>query len=321
MAVVEQHGRVMASELHMVAVVETEAEIEAVGSVLFERPLRLLGHLEDKWSRFIPSSDISRINRVGTTGGGVVPVDRSTLRLLEVMVEGFAGSAGRFDPTQLPALLAEGYSASIDDPTAVSRLGPFAASRTAIFDMSIDESAELVVVPAGLTLDPGGIGKGLAADMVVDLLRSSGAAGALVSIGGDLFCEGGSPTEEGWLVDVERPEPTRIAGGRLALDGGGVATSSLRSRRWTNNGEERHHQIDPRTGTCSTSDLDSVTVIAQTGWLAEVHSTAALGIGSDGVISYLDGHGISGIAQCRDGRTLTTPDLDLYPLRQPETVT
>jgi thiamine biosynthesis lipoprotein len=99
----------------------------------------------------------------------------------------------------------------------------------------------------------------------------------------------------------------------LAIDAGGVATSSVRSRRWVRDGVERHHQIDPRTATCSSTDLIAVTVIARTGWLAEVHATAALGAGSAGVISYLDGHGLSGIAFVASpagDRVLTTRDLE-----------
>ncbi len=105
----------------------------------------------------------------------------------------------------------------------------------------------------------------------------------------------------------------------IAISGGGVATSSIRSRRWVVDGLERHHQIDPRTDRCSATDLDAVTVIAPAGWSAEVHATAALAAGSAEVLSYLAGHGLSGIA-IRPGPSsesvLTTVDLSRVEMRR-----
>jgi thiamine biosynthesis lipoprotein len=164
-----------------------------------------------------------------------------------------------------------------------------------------------------LVVDPGGIGKGLAADLAVAQLLDEGVDGALVEIGGDLATAGAPVDPAGWLVDVEHPDPDDGLLCRLAISGGGVATSSVRSRRWTRDGVERHHQIDPGTGVCSTTDLAAVTVIAPCGWMAEVHATTALAAGSDHAIACLDGHGLSGIAVATTPtgeHVWTTSDLD-----------
>lgn len=307
----------MASELHIVAVTDDDVD----GGALVAGAVVLVEDLEARWSRFLVSSDISRINLVGASGGGAVVVDRSTSTLLDAMVAGFERTSGRFDPTQLRAVLTAGYTSSIDDPEVVCPFGSEAqATGPAIFDLLLDVDRSTVTVPAGLGLDAGGIGKGLAADLAVDILHAAGASGALVSIGGDLSCRGRAPRSSGWLVDVEAPGIVGSTCARLALDGGGVATSSVRSRRWIVDGEERHHQIDPATGACSDTDLEAVTVVASTGWLAEVHATAALAAGSTGVVAYLEGHGLSGLAHAADGRILSTADLsDLRELR-PESV-
>jgi thiamine biosynthesis lipoprotein len=148
----------------------------------------------------------------------------------------------------------------------------------------------------------------LAADLTVSHLLESGADGALVSIGGDLSAGGRSP-EGGWAVDIEHPAPELDTIGRLAVPAGGVATSSTRSRRWHLDGRERHHIIDPWTGAPSTSDLMSVTVIARSGWLAEVHATTSMLAGSSEVLGYLERHDLSGVAVTRDHRVLATDDL------------
>jgi len=160
-----------------------------------------------------------------------------------------------------------------------------------------------------VALDPGGIGKGLAADLAVGHLLSLGAAGALVSIGGDLAAQGDPPDEGGWIVAIEDPLAAPNIVCTLLVDGGGVATSSTRSRRWVRHGEECHHAIDPRHRAQSLTDLAAVTVIARSGWLAEAHATAALLAGSADVLDYLELNDLSGVATTWFGGVLATSDL------------
>jgi thiamine biosynthesis lipoprotein len=288
----------MASELHIITEGATLAMVADV--------VAHLEHLERCWSRFIPNSDISRIN---TTRIGGLAVDDSTITLLASMIEGHQITGGRYDPTVLPALVEQGYATSLEDPSRVTVLAQHDVAPSPVDALELDPTAGMVKVPPGLALDPGGIGKGLAADLAVARLMAFGAQGALVSIGGDLAMSGHPVTDAGWLVRVEHAEAADGLLCTLAVSEGGVATSSTRSRRWTLDGVERHHQIDPATGRPSTTDLAAVTVIARSGWLAEVHATAAMACGSAGVLQYLADHGLSGIAIGRDGRILVSPDL------------
>lgn len=311
MEVVELHGRVMASRLHIIAVGGDEGPggID-LHSAMSETGL-VIDHLERCWSRFLQSSDVSLLNQIGPEGGTLC-VDPSTVTLLRSMITGYQVTAGRFDPTVLRALMAAGYRASHVDPTRITAVAEGVSRPGALLDLEVDPETNMVRVPAGLVLDPGGIGKGLAADLAVAHLLALGVAGAMVEIGGDLAMAGRSVDPSGWRVDVEHPDRSDGLLCSLAVSGGGVATSSVRSRRWMKEGREHHHQIDPRTATCSTTDLVTVTVIAPTGWLAEVHATAALSMGGEAVIGYLEGHGLSGIAVTSDAGTdavLHTADL------------
>jgi thiamine biosynthesis lipoprotein len=304
----------MASELQLVAITGTSDTAWSDGAVA------LLDHLEACWSRFLPDSDVSRLN---LAGGSPTTVDPTTITLLEVMIDAWHATERRFDPATLPALMAAGYRSSIEDPRRVTVL-PSGALRLdgldhdeltlepTLDDAHVDRLAGAVRLPAGLVIDAGGIGKGLAADLAVAQLLRAGAVGAMVSIGGDIST-GGRPPADGWTVLVEHPHRERGVDdvvGTLAVGGGGVATSSTRSRRWHHEGTERHHLIDPWTGSPSTTDLSSVTVVARSGWLAEAHATAALLSGSEHVVDYLDRHELSGLAVAADGRVLTTDDLD-----------
>ena len=304
----------MASELHVVIV-----SVDAMSTATpFDDVLDFMTRLERSWSRFIHDSDVSRLNGAG---GHPRTVDPSTLALVTTMVEAWQLTDGRFDPSILPVLLEAGYQSSIDDPHQVTILpsgdflvGGYDEPRGATLgDIVIDAPTHTITLPAGLAIDPGGIGKGLAADLAVAQLLADGAAGALVSVGGDIVMGGTPPPGVGdaWTVAVEHPITSTDIVCTLAVNSGGVATSSTRSRRWTQHGEQRHHVIDPARAAQSTTDLASVTVVAAAGWLAEVHATAALIAGSHGALRYLDQHELSGVIVHEDGHAIATSDLDL----------
>jgi thiamine biosynthesis lipoprotein len=298
----------MASQLQIVTIGNDPAPKPATAEMLVD----LLDHLEARWSRFVPDSDVSRLN---LAGGRPVHVDPATITLVATMIEAWRTTEERFDPSTLPALMAAGYRSSIDDPHRITILPTGACcfddgcvDRPTLDDIEIDLDADTIRLPVGLTIDAGGIGKGLAADLAVDLALRSGADGALVSIGGDIAASGRSD-DAGWRVVIAHPAHDDEPVGTVAVTGGGVATSSTRSRRWRHDGVEHHHLIDPWTGAESNTDLASVTVIARSGWLAEAHATAAILAGSERVTDHLDRHQLTGVAITTDGDVLTTPDV------------
>lgn len=298
MAVVEHHFRVMASETHLVVVDPAPGAIPAAE--------RRLHQLEQRWSRFLRDSDISRI---ATSQEQWVPVSSDTLILIEAMQAASVETDGRFDPTLMHELLVAGYTASIEDPARVSVTIDMSCMGLSVHDVILDGPRSQVWVPPGLALDPGGLGKGLAADLVVKELLAGGSAGALVSIGGDLFAAGRPPTPTGWQVVIEDPLEVDRDLLTMEFDGGGVATSSTRSRRWRVDDSTRHHLIDPTSRDCSTTDLAAVTVVAAAGWQAEAHATSAILAGSDGVIDYLTSNGLTGLATTLDGSYILTENL------------
>lgn len=260
-----------------------------------------LRQLEQLWSRFLPGSDLAVL---AAAAPRPVPVSPETVELVEAMQLAAGITGGAYDPTLVRQLAAEGRPDRPGSPAPpVLTIGLGSADHS-VADVVVDRRRGTASHPAGMALDPGGIGKGLAADIVVAGLLARGTAGALVCVGGDLAAEGEAPSQGGWPVAVADPHHADRDVVTVVVERGGVATSSTTTQRWCRDGAWRHHVIDPATGRCSTTDLASVTVVGTSGWLAEVHATAALLAGSRCFEAYMDRHRLAGVAVTADGGVL-----------------
>ncbi|MDP2013994.1 MAG: FAD:protein FMN transferase, partial [Actinomycetota bacterium] len=238
--------------------------------------------LEQSWSRFRENSELNRLN--ARAGQGAVQVSADLLALLWHMRRAWEISDGLFDPTLLAEIRAAGYDADFATVIARSALedvrswsAPHRSS--GMQDVEMDLEASTVSLPSAVGLDPGAIGKGLAADIVVSELLAAGATGVLVDLGGDIVAGGRPGSEEAWVIAIEDerdpensdrdPMLVRFPAGEIAA----IATSSTLYRRWA--GGTRHHVLDPRTGQIADPELVQATVWCAAGWLAEISATAA----------------------------------------------
>jgi len=264
----------------------SDAHVVVVGGPagLADQARERIDELERRWSRFRPDSEISQLNQ---RAGHAVEVSNDTIELITRAIEAWRITGATFDPTVLGAVLRAGYTMSFD---ALPANAPPGVSDLVIACTDIEIDGNLVRLPAHTGFDPGGIGKGLAADLTVAELIDAGATGACINLGGDLRCVGVPPGGDGWTVAIEHPWSTRLIASVGVADGA-VATSTTLRRRWTVDGVERHHLIDPRTGEPAHTDLNLVTVIAGSAWAAEVLAKAVLVRGSAHPFDLIEGTG------------------------------
>ena len=150
-----------------------------------------------------------------------------------------------------------------------------------------------MTLETGFRLDLGGIAKGWAADRVLARLLRTGPA--LVNAGGDVAAAG-----RPWPVGLETPEGTIT----LQLEGGGLATSGRDRRRWLQDGEERHHLIDPASSRPAEGDLLTVTVAAPAAAEAEVLAKALFLAGDAAhAVAEADALRLPAVLVTRDGTT------------------
>jgi FAD:protein FMN transferase len=287
----ERRFRAMGSDAHLVVVGGADH--------LLDDAQRRVEELEQRWSRFIDSSEICELNR---RAGDDVVVSAETALLVERAIEAWRLTGGGFDPTVLGAVLRAGYDVSFDE---MAEDKPATSSSLIVGCTDIHVEGRMVRLPTGTGFDPGGIGKGLAADIVIGELLAAGVAGACVNLGGDLRVAGTNPSGGTWTIAIEHPsidEPIAL----LGLHSGAVATSTTLRRRWSVDGQTRHHLIDPVTGEPSQSDLELTTVIAAEAWMAEVLAKAVLLRGSARAFDIIDDHHVQALTIDTAGAIRTT---------------
>lgn len=272
-----------------------DAHVLVVGPVPGHAELarRLVDDLEHRWSRFVATSEISQLSaRAGTW----VRVSEPTRLLVARAVDAWRVTGGSFDPTVLTALVAAGYDRSFELLDAAGEAGRTGTTRLAApgcTDIELD--GDRVRLPGGTGFDPGGIGKGLAADLVVAELLDAGARGACVNLGGDLRVAGESPTGDGWTVGIEHPDAARPLT-FVGLHRGAVATSTTLRRVWHRDGRRAHHLIDPATGNPSDTDVTLASVVAPDAWQAEVLAKSVLLRGSAHAFDCIDTRDVAALA-------------------------
>ena len=296
--IVQRRWRAMGTDAHLVVVGTTAGTtndgrqaLESLADAAVDR----ISELEARWSRFLPSSEISVLNRDGWAA-----VSPETFALIDRAIAAWRETGGRFDPLQLRQLQQLGYDrpfdrldrpfdrlrhpAVPDRPAPEERAddvgAPVDSLPTGCAGIVLDPYSRTVVLPGapadattGPTpmFDPGGIGKGFAADLVVEELLAAGAAGALVNLGGDLRVEGVPPAGCGWVIEIGEDAWSKEPPAVLELELGGVATSTPLRRRWA---EGAHHLLDPATGRPAEHGPALVTAIAGEAWWAEAAATA-----------------------------------------------
>lgn len=253
----------------VIATVDPALEGDACAVVANE-----LNAIDRACSRFRADSELARVN---DAGGKRVAVGPLLLEALQVALAAARASDGLVDPTVGRALRTLGYDSTFR-VVAMRDADSFRASFSTVPGwqcVEVDEDASTVRVPAGVELDLGATAKALACDRVA-AAAAAVAGGTLVGLGGDIAVAGAAPAG-GWAVRIaeDHAAPIDAPGPTVAVQTGGLATSSTTVRRWRSGAVELHHLVDPRSGRPARSRWRTITVAAKSCVDANVASTAA----------------------------------------------
>ena len=257
-----------------------------------ERALAWFTTVERICTRFDPTSEVMRLlDKVGT------PVRVSTL-LFEVAA--FAlhlaeQTDGAFDPTIGASLEHLGFN--VNYRTGEQVHSAVDAAGVSFRDVRLDRRRSTILLRRPLVLDLNAVAKGLAIDLAVQELREY--ANVCLEAGGDVYVRGRNPAGEMWSVGIQHPRAEGMLARTLHVTDAAVCTSGDYERRAPGAGAEGHI-LDARTRR-PVSDLASVTVVAQTAMAADGLSTAAMVLGRERGLSFLETQAVGGLFIAPDG--------------------
>jgi thiamine biosynthesis lipoprotein len=246
--------------------------------------------LERKYSRYLPDSLTSQINRAA--GDGVpVSIDEETAGLLHYAHTAWQQSDGLFDLTSGVLRRAWDFkSGRCPTRLEVDALLPLVGWERVQWN---EHSVSLPL--SGMELDFGGCVKEYAADSAAAQLRRQGVASALVDLAGDMAAVGAPVGLQGWPVGIRHPAGKDSAVAQVLLPDGGLASSGDYARCLEIDGKRYGHILHPRTG-WPAGGLVAVSVLAGQCLVAGSSATIAMLKPADEALDWLAGLGLPWLA-------------------------
>lgn len=161
----------------------------------------------------------------------------------------------------------------------------------------------IISLPAGMQLDLGAVGKGIACDRIREYLSGRPwITGAVVAVGGSVVTYGQKPDGSPWKVAIMHPREEGTYLGVLSLNGEHyISTSGDYERYVMVDGVRYHHILDPATGYPARSGLCSVTIVCDSGLLADALSTACFVLGPEQGLALAKAYGAEALFVGEDG--------------------
>jgi thiamine biosynthesis lipoprotein len=203
---------------------------------------------EQRFSRFLPNSELTQFNRMAGTRQLVSSEFHALLQASANMAN---LSNGIYNPFILPALQRAGYTHSMVAAHRNDVVDNY-ADRTIVPADQVEIGGTWAIIPYGTAIDFGGCGKGYEGDQLADLADSCPELdGYWFSLGGDIVANGVDDNTEPWIIHIENTASSLHAlAGKVAPNSPirhAVATSSVTRRKGVKHGKPWHHIIDPRT--------------------------------------------------------------------------
>ncbi|MEW5938496.1 MAG: FAD:protein FMN transferase [Chloroflexota bacterium] len=249
---------------------------------------------EQTLSRFRPDSELARLNRAGRP----VQVSETLWQVFRSALEAERLTEGLVTPTVAEAVIAAGYDRDFAQLQSQETLQSGAQNLPILQTPSVpslsaiewDETTRAISLPPGIRLDFGGVAKGWAAGQAVERLKGHGSA--LMNCGGDIAMSGPLLNGAPWEIGIYKPFDRAADYVEMLYfqEACGTASSTTDRRRWTQDGQLRHHIIDPRTGRPAETDVVHATLVAPSAVEAEAAAKSVLIRGSMDGLDWLESH-------------------------------
>ena len=245
-----------------------------------------IARIETELSRFLPESDISRVN--ASAGFCEEPVNIDTLAVLSRAAKLSKDFPGCFSVTVGPLVrLWQNAAATNSQPS------PEEIRRTLGLvndgDILLNAWAKTAMLNKfGESIDLGGIGKGFAADEIRKVFAEYEIDSAYSNLGGNVIAIGTKPDGSPWRIGIQHPRDERRMIGSVVVQDQAVVTSGDYQRFYIDSeGRRQHHILNPVSGMPANSGLISTTIIAEKAMDADALSTILFVAGLEKSLEFL----------------------------------
>lgn len=240
-------------------------------------------------STYIPTSDLSKINKGDTT----VLADANLQQVFTKSAKIFKETEGAFDPTVGILVNAWGFGPEKPienlDSLKVQELLKFVG-----FDKVQLENGKIKKLYPEIYLDFNAIAKGYLVDMVSRMFEKNGVKNYMVEIGGEIRARGKNEKGTPWKIAIENPntDGSRSFATVIELKDESIATSgNYRKFKVKEDGTKYVHTINPKTGCAKESNLLSASVISKSDCAdVDAYATAFMEMGFEKSKIFLKSH-------------------------------
>ena len=233
--------------------------------------------LNQSLSTYIPTSDISKINR----GDSLLVVDDHFVTVYKQATEIWNTTEGFFDPTVGALVNAYGFGPGKKHNTLSTQQLDSILKFTGWDKTKLSINNTILKTHPKLYFDFNAIAKGYAVDVLANYLRHLKVTSFLVEIGGEIVAQGKNlKSNSFWKVAIDDPQQgeDRTFIQIITLENEALATSG-NYRKFSINettGEQWVHSINPKTGKAVPSNVLSVSVLAENCMKADAYATALM---------------------------------------------
>lgn len=241
--------------------------------------------LENRISATLPYSDVCKVN---SNPGQWVEVSSMTYDAISFALQMGGTTDGALNCALGSIITLWGIgtdSARVPKQSEIDSLLPFCTTDNVLLEQQ-GNRFYVQITDSRTQINLGAIGKGYAADLVLQTLRDRGIKNATIDFGGNLYVMGRKPTTFGsrsFKIGLQDPDETR--GGYYTavdvIDKSVVTSGSYERKLVTDDGHVYSHIIDPKTGWSIENSILSVSVIGPSSSVCDALSTSFFVMGPD----------------------------------------
>jgi FAD:protein FMN transferase len=240
---------------------------------LAKNAFKIVDSLNASFSDYLPNSEISRL-ATNSANKNWVEVSPYLYDILKISKEAWIKSEGSFDIT-IGGLTKLWRQSKKNKKLPNKNILNAALATTGMQFLRLNQNSNSIkLLKKGMSIDLGGIGKGFAAEKVLNYLKSENVFMALCDASGNMAVGDAAPDKPFWQIGIQLPTQNRqLLNSMVQFKNKAISTSGdiyqyseIENRRYS-------HILDPKTGLGATFQKQ-VTIICDNATKADWLSTA-----------------------------------------------